>query len=317
MLVLDTAHVPPADRAAAFDAAMQQASVPCRVEHRTPASQFSARMDLWPLGPGAVFTTDAAPFRLVRTPRHVRQGGQWALAVSFQARGRGEYSQLGHEQLVQGDELMLVDLSAPYSFGCAVGGGARSFQLPYEQLGLPPDVVRRATPRLRASPLHDLVLGHLRLLCASVDELAATSGAAAVGTATAELLRALVVSAAGDERRRADVREETLSVRVRSYVQQHLADPRLTPETIAAAHHVSVRQLYRAFQESGVSLEQWVIGRRLEAAKAQLASPAGRRRSIAALARANGFADPSHFARRFRQAYGLTPRDWQRSVPAT
>ena len=44
----------------------------------------------------------------------------------------------------------------------------------------------------------------------------------------------------------------------------------------------------------------------------QLASPAGRRRPIAAVARAHGFADPSHVTRRFRQAYGLTPRDWQR-----
>jgi len=312
MLVLDTADVPQTDRAEAFTAAMQQASVPCRVEHRTPAHAFSARMDLWTLGPGAVFTTDATPFRLVRTPRHVRLGGHWALAVSFQAQGRGEFTQLGHEQLVQDSDLMLVDLSAPYSFGCAVGGGARSFQLPYEALGLPPEVVRRAAPRLRTSPLHDLVLGHLRLLCDSVDQLAATPSAPAVGTATAELVRALVVSAADDDRRRADVREETLVVRVRSYVQQHLGDPRLTPETIAAAHHVSVRHLYRAFNAAGSSLEQWVIARRLEAARAMLASPAGRRRPIAAVARAHGFPDPSHFTRRFRQAYGLTPRDWQR-----
>jgi len=312
MLILDTADVALADRAEAFDAAMQQASVPCRVEHRTPPRDLTARMDLWPLGPGAVFTTDATPFRLVRTPRHVRLGGQWALAVSFQAQGRGEFAQLGHEQLVQDRDLMLVDLSAPYSFGCAVGGGARSYQLPYEALGLPPEVVRRAAPRLRASPLHDLVLGHLRLLCASIDQVAASAGAPAVGAATAELVRALVVSAADDERRRADVREQTLLVRVRSYVQQHLSDPGLTPEAIAAAHHVSARQLYREFSAAGLSLEQWVIELRLEAARAQLASPAGRRRPIAAVARAHGFPDPSHFTRRFKAAYGLTPRDWQR-----
>ncbi|GAB3358839.1 AraC-like ligand-binding domain-containing protein [Modestobacter lapidis] len=181
MLILDTTDLPPADRAEAFRAAMQQASVPCRVELRTPPAELHARMHLWPLGPGAVFTTDASPFRLVRTPRHARLGGQWALAVSFQARGRGEYTQLGHEQLVLGSELMVVDLSAPYSFGCAVGGGARSFQLPYEQLGLPPDVVRRATPRLRASPLRDVVLAHLRQVVASADELASRSRRRGVG----------------------------------------------------------------------------------------------------------------------------------------
>ena len=314
MLILDTADLPPADRAEAFRSAMQQASVPCRVELRTPPGELHARMQLWPLGPGAVFTTDASPFRLVRTPRHTRQGGQWALAVSFQASGRGEYAQLGHEQLVRGRELMMVDLSAPYSFGCAVGGGARSFQLPYEQLGLPPGVVRRAVPRLRASPLHDVVLAHLRQLVASTDRLAGDPGAAALGAATAQLVRALVVSAAGGDRHRADVLEETLLVRVRAHVQQHLTDPGLTPAAIAAAHNVSVRQLYRAFERTGSSVEQWVIQRRLAAAREQLASPAGRRRSIAAIARGVGFRDPSHFTRRFKDAYGMTPREWQHAA---
>ena len=33
---------------------------------------------------------------------------------------------------------------------------------------------------------------------------------------------------------------------------------------------------------------------------------------LATLAAPAGFADPSHFARRFRLAYGLSPREWQR-----
>ncbi|GAB3358832.1 hypothetical protein GCM10027300_30060 [Modestobacter lapidis] len=103
-------------------------------------------------------------------------------------------------------------------------------------------------------------------------------------------------------------------MRVRAYVQQHLTDPGLTPAAIAAAHNVSVRQLYRAFEQAGSGVEQWVIQRRLAAARAQLISPAGRRRSIAATARAHGFADPSHFTRRFKDAYGMSPREWQRTA---
>jgi AraC-like DNA-binding protein len=100
---------------------------------------------------------------------------------------------------------------------------------------------------------------------------------------------------------------------VRAYVQQHLTGATLTPATIAAAHNVSVRQLYKTFAAAGLSLEQWLIGLRLEAARSGLVSPAGRRRSIAATAHAHGFADASHFTARFRAAYGLTPRDWQRT----
>lgn len=96
-----------------------------------------------------------------------------------------------------------------------------------------------------------------------------------------------------------------------------MTDPDLTPAAIAAAHNVSLRQLYKSCAEAGLSLEQWIVDHRLEAARADLASPAGLRRSIAATGRACCFASPSHFARRFRQAYGLAPREWQRMAAAS
>ena len=74
---------------------------------------------------------------------------------------------------------------------------------------------------------------------------------------------------------------------------------------------MSVRQLYKTCAAAGLSLEQWIIDQRLETARTVLASPAGRHRSIAATALACGFADPSHFSRRFRDAFGMSPRDWQ------
>ncbi|MBB3674381.1 helix-turn-helix domain-containing protein [Modestobacter versicolor] len=313
MLLLDTSALPRTDRLEAFRVAMQEASVPCRVEHRPRTGGLHARMTLVPLGAASVFNTDASGFRLVRTPRHVRQESVPMVALAFQQAGRGEYAQRGHEQVVRGADLMLVDLTAPYSFGCATGGGSRSFQVPQDQLALPMDVVRRAVPRLRSSPLHGLVRAHLDQVCNRADEFAAATGAAALGTATVELVRALLVSAAGETRLSAAVREQTLVSRVRAYVAQHLTDPDLTPATIAAAHAVSVRLLYQACSEAGLSLEQHVITARLERARAALVSPAGRRRSIAATAAACGFADPSHFARRFKAAYGLTPREWQRA----
>ncbi|WP_369140921.1 helix-turn-helix domain-containing protein [Modestobacter versicolor] len=315
MLLLDTRDVPRADRAEAFRVAMGEASVPCRIEHRQPTGELQARMTLVPFGRASVFNTDASGFRLVRTPRHVRMESPPVVAVAFQQAGRGEYAQLGHEQLVQGADLMLVDLTAPYDFGCATGGGSRSFQVLHDHLALPVDVVRRAVPRLRASPLHDLVRGHLDEVCNRAAAWSSDAGSAALGTATVELVRALIVSAAGDDRLRATVREQTLVTRVRAYLAQHLTDPALTPATIAAAHAVSVRLLYRACSEAGLSLEQEVIARRLELARTQLSTPAGRRRSIAATAAACGFTDASHFARRFREAYGTTPREWRLSRP--
>ncbi len=206
---------------------------------------------------------------------------------------------------------MLSDLTAPYSFSWAGTGASRAFQIPYDQLGLSVDVVRAAAPRLRSSPLHDLVHAHLRRLHRSVDSIADDVAAFSVGTATIELVRALIASAATDDGVRRDVLGETLLSRVLADARLRVADPGLTPEALARAHHVSVRRLYSACAEAGISLEQWIIDQRLEAARAQLISPGAQHRSIAAVSRACGFQDASHFARRFRDAYGLTPSEWR------
>jgi AraC-like DNA-binding protein len=314
MLLLDTTDVPVDERVDAFRTAMGHASVPCRIEHLAPAGRIRARMNLWMYGQENLFTADASGFRLVRTPKHVRMEAPAVVAIAVQPHGQGRFSQFGRDQLVGAGDLMLSDLTGPYSFSWEGTGGSRAFQIPYDQLAIPVDVVRSAAGRLPASPLFDLVLRHLRRLVRSADELAADPAAAGLGTATTELVRALLVSAADDERLAAPVMAETLLTRVRAYVQQQLTDPELTPERIAAAHSVSVRQLYKTCAAGGMSLEQWIIGRRLEAARAELRTPAGLRRPVAATARACGFRDPSHFSRRFRAAYGLRPRDWQQSA---
>ena len=311
MQLLDTTAVPREERVDAFRAAMGEASVPCRIDHEDPVGGVRARMHLWQFGPANLFTADSTGFRLLRTPRHVRMEGTPVIALAVQARGTGRFTQFGMDQVVRDDGLMVSDLSGPYSFSWSGWGGSRAFQVPYDRLGLPVDVVRRAASRLPASPLYGLVHAHLRRLADQAEELSLDAGAADLGRGTTDLVRALLVSAADDPLLRPAVRAETLVTRVLAYAREHLSEPTLTPERIARAHNVSLRLLYRACAEAGLSLEQWIIAQRLETARAALTAPGGRRRSIAVTARACGFADPSHFARRFRDAYGMSPRDWQ------
>ena len=314
MLLLDTAEVPRDQRVDAFRAAMGEASVPCRIDHEDPAGGVRARMHLWQFGPANLFTADSTGFRLLRTARHVRMEGTPVVALALQARGAGRFSQFGADSLVGTGGLMLSDLTGPYAFSWSGWGGSRAFQVPYDQLGLPVDVVRRAGTRLSTSPLYGLVHAHLRRTADRAAELSLDPGAAGLGRATTELLRALLVSAAGDVRLRQAVREDTLVTRVLTYARAHLTEPDLTPRRIAQAHNVSLRLLYRTCAEAGLSLEQWIIGQRLEEARVVLGSPGGRRRAIASVARACGFADPSHFARRFRAAFGMSPSEWQQEA---
>ncbi len=315
MRILDTTALPVWERAAAFHAAVQSASVPCLTALDGPPERFNARIDLSELGTTTVFSTDATGIRLLRTPRHVRQAGPPVLAVGLQLRGVGRYRQAGRVEELPAGRLLFSDLSAPYDFAWKGRGAATAYQIGYDELGLDVDTVRLAQPALRRSPLYGLVTAHIRRLTRDAERLRGDPGLAGLLTATGDLIRALAVSAAarGDHEERA-VLAQTLLTRVHAYVGQHLADPGLTPARIAAAHNISERYLYRLLAGAGTSLEQWIIERRLAEARAQLRSPVGRRQSISAVAHSWGFASAAHFTRRFRAAYGLTPGEWQRAA---
>lgn len=98
--------------------------------------------------------------------------------------------------------------------------------------------------------------------------------------------------------------DRAFAQRVLEYVRAHL-DHDLSPPALAAQGHVSLRTLQRRLRSGlGVSPQELVLAARLEAAHVWLQQ--GECRVAEAAFRA-GFADVSHFARRYRQAYGHPP----------
>ncbi|MGK5532137.1 helix-turn-helix domain-containing protein [Streptomyces sp. URMC 129] len=102
---------------------------------------------------------------------------------------------------------------------------------------------------------------------------------------------------------------ETLA-RIRTFIDEHLTDPDLSPESIARAHRISVRYLHKLFQNDGTTVSRWVRRRRLEACRQELGRTANRTIAVAAVAHRWGFSSPSHFSRAFRDAYGMSPTEW-------
>ncbi|GAA3838054.1 helix-turn-helix domain-containing protein [Saccharothrix violaceirubra] len=307
--ILDTAELPSRDRVEAFRTAMAQASAPCQVIHEDPDGDVRARIGLWDLGGGNIFTTHATGVRLLRTTKQARQDVMPVVALSVQQRAHARHEQFGHRRVVAPGELMAVDLSAPYDFSWSGPGGAGCVQVPLDHLALPVDLVRRAVTDLTRSPLHRLVTEHVAHLVANADDLAAGPGAAALGAANVELTRALLLSAGHSDAHTRAALADTLLTRVRAHVRRHLGDADLTPATIAAAHHISVRHLYKLCSGAGFSLEQWIIEERLARARDDLATTDD---TIATTAHRWGFRNATHFARRFHARYGRNPSEWRR-----
>ncbi|KUN85918.1 helix-turn-helix domain-containing protein [Streptomyces griseoruber] len=99
--------------------------------------------------------------------------------------------------------------------------------------------------------------------------------------------------------------------RILEYVELHLTDPELSPETIARAHHISVRYLHKLFKDEGTSVGRWILRRRLDECRRDLMRHGRGSRTIAAVAARWGFLSATHFSRVFRAAYGMSPSEWR------
>jgi AraC-like DNA-binding protein len=314
--VLDTDRLAPADRRPAQIAARLEAAMVSRIRFADPSTPGRARLDVWDLGGVSVMRADlTGELVLSRTARDVREDPAPMVSFAVQEEGVALQDQFDHRRVVPRGGLSLTEVASPYEYRWSGRGVCRSVTVPVSRLGLPVDVVRRAVPLASRSPLYGLVRAHLEQVTRDAGQLAREPLVHSLASATIDLTRALLASAVGTSRAADDAVAETLLTRVRSYVRQHLTDPGLDAEQVAAAHAISVRQLYRLCSAAQFSLEQWIIHQRLEGARAELSDLGSRERSIAMVARRWGFTDPSYFSRRFRQAFGLTPRDWRRLEP--
>lgn len=100
----------------------------------------------------------------------------------------------------------------------------------------------------------------------------------------------------------------------RRYVDARLGDASLSASAIAAAIGISPRHLSRVFATAGTTVPQYVLSRRLAAAKALLTNETSVVLSIADVAARCGFSSAPHFSTSFARRYGQRASDMRREA---
>ncbi|MGH3587479.1 MAG: helix-turn-helix domain-containing protein, partial [Pseudonocardia sp.] len=95
----------------------------------------------------------------------------------------------------------------------------------------------------------------------------------------------------------------------KAHIAEHLGEPGLCADSVAAAVGVTARHLNRAFATEGTTVARYVQARRLDRARSDLADPALAEHRIADIACRWGFASQAHFTRLFRARFGATPSE--------
>jgi AraC-like DNA-binding protein len=121
-------------------------------------------------------------------------------------------------------------------------------------------------------------------------------------------LVALTCSASSDGTNRG--RDSLHSARlaaVKRYIDEHLADPTLTPASVAAALGISARQLHRLFEPNNISFSRYVSRQRLLRCRDAIAGATGTGRSVLDIAFGWGFNSMATFYRAFVSEFGSPP----------
>ncbi|MGW4378951.1 helix-turn-helix domain-containing protein [Kitasatospora sp. NPDC004531] len=258
--------------------------------------------------------TGGGPIDLLPTPAGAADGQY--VHVTLHLAGRAVLRRKGAElPLTAGD---LVISSGPHPEHLLRSGDCtgRTYRVPCGTLGISAAEIRAAGTLLApGSTGHGALASRfLTALAEWSDDLGALARIRLARSA-ADLL-ALVVADLLDQDQHDPADDPTaLAARVRDHIERNLTDPELSPESVARAHAISVRYLHKLFQRQGTTVGRWIRHRRLEACRRELDRPPHRRLPVAVVAGRWGFASASHFSRVFREAYGLTPTQWQTRGP--
>jgi AraC-like DNA-binding protein len=311
--VVTTDSVPQADR---FDHwAHETSKVFGSLDSRPmPSAPFHGEAAISAVGMLRLCSITAGPLRVRRTKRLCAVQEEEYYKVALQVTGACLIEQDGmHSTLGPGD-IAICDTSRPYSFTYERDFHTVLTLLPRSVLPVRPDALRGIVARrITADTGVGAVVGPFLRSLAEQSRRCAGPAAGRLADGTVSLVTALVTERL--DRAGPATPQDAMMLRVLAYIEQRLADPSLSPDSIAEAHGISRRYLFKLFAAEELTVAGFIRSRRLERCARDLAN-SGTDQTIGLVAARWGLPDHRHFSRVFKAAYGVTPTEFRRQAPA-
>jgi AraC-like DNA-binding protein len=285
--------------------------VPLRVRTADPA--FRAGLDHVALSDSTAITVvRSTASEVFRSERQIRSDPRDGFLVAVHGHGSGSVEQNGrHVTMTQG-HATIYDTETPYTLRFPDVMSETVLQIP--RAAIDPRGTRSADITARLIGPDNPALSALIALMSSVAHGPSRSveeGRLVVDAAVALVQTAVALHGLGEEPA-PDASRLALRTRVHTFVDANLADPALTPETLAARHHVSLRHLQAVLAEAGEAPAELIRAKRLLRGRTLLTAGV----AVAAAAHRSGFTDVGTFTRAFSRRYGQSPSAFRRAVRA-
>jgi len=269
--------------------------------------QFHARLEQRELGPATVNLIEADTQIIRRTPAriaHTRYEGYFLLQMRA---GQLRFQQYGRDCSIGAGDCVLVDCNSPYRLQCLETTRTVALRLPRDWLRnwipAPENLAGRAfRPGSGWSTTLSSALANLD--ANGEDELALPEGA------VAEQIVALLALAGGPDLHVSRGSDKLLN-RIRRTIRDRCHEAGLTPGAVADEHGISKRYLHYLFANTDSTFGDELMRMRLDNAHRLLSDTRFAALTVSEVATRCGFLEPSHFARRFRKAYGAGPMEFR------
>lgn len=292
------------------------------VIHSDSRADFYASVKFLRLGSVTVSELEFTEMGSRRTPQLIRRSDpeEWELTLLCtgstwieQGRNRAD--------MLPGD-LVLYDTSRPFQSQILdQGSPCRTvlLQLPRKVFPLPEQMLRTHVAQPISSAYGSAaLLGRFLEGTLEHAQTLKSGECARLETVAIGLMTALFAATAdAEDLIPPQTRQQTLLRQLKTFVLGKLHDPRLSPTTIAAAHHISVRYLHHLFHEDGQSIGEFIRRQRLERCATDLTDPRLINRTVADVGARWGFQNATAFNRAFKAAYGIPPGEHRRRQSPT
>jgi AraC-like DNA-binding protein len=270
---------------------------------------FRARLDQLEFGPATLNIVEADVQTIRRTRAHIARTSFDTFFLLQLRTGYAHLRQYGRESVLKIGDCVLIDCTEPYHIDCSPASRSVALRFPRDWLRtwIPcPENICGHQFASSAGWGAALSMALANLDAGGADELALPKGVVAEHVA---VLLALAVGPNAEAGRRSD----KLLQRILNTIRDRCHEWDLTPGSVAEAHGISKRYLHHLFAQANTTFGSELMRLRLEGARRLLSDKRFGSVSVGEVSSRCGFVEPSHFARRFRKAFGQGPMQFRSS----
>ncbi|MEO6531096.1 MAG: AraC family transcriptional regulator, partial [Specibacter sp.] len=238
---------------AAWHELISKSFVPLHVRSSDP-DHFHGRLRSRLLDELSIIEVTATGHSVHRTPSLIASSDRLYFKLNLQLAGTGILVQDNREAVLQPGDLAVYDTSRPYTLAFESNCRTLVLMFPHDVLDLPAGSVGQLTAtRLAADKgLGRMISPFMTQLADNLDVLSGPSGHRLAHN-TVDLLSTLFAAELDQAEPSPGRPHEELRGRIRRFIEANLADPELSPASVASAHFISTRHLHNVFQEAGTT----------------------------------------------------------------